>query len=270
METSNRRDASYAPPTLHGQFVWYELMTPYPEDAKRFYGTVLGWATERFAGNPAMPYDMWVGPRGPLGGMMKLEPPAFPVGTPPSWMAYVAVESVDDSAQQVTRLGGRVLHGPEDIPEVGRFAVIQDPQGAVICLYRSTMGEWQPHRESLPGEFSWHELATTDPDAAWDFYSALFGWTQSGSFDMGDAGSYRLFGVEGRQLGGVYRSAPGQPPANWLLYVRIPEVRAAIERVQGAGGKMLYGPIEVPGGDQVAVCLDPQGAAFALHQVGAG
>lgn len=270
METSKRRDAGYAPPTLHGQFVWYEMMTPDPEDAKRFYGTVVGWATERFAGNPAMTYDMWVGPRGPLGGMMKLEPPAFPEGTPPSWMAYVAVESVDDSAQQATRLGGRVLHGPEDIPAVGRFAVIQDPQGAVLCLYRSDTPGGEAARDPLAGEFSWHELATTDPDAAWDFYAALFGWTQSGSFAMGEAGTYRLFGVDGRQLGGVYRSAPGQPPAHWLLYVRVPEVRAAIGRVQDAGGKMLYGPIEVPGGDQVAVCLDPQGAAFALHQKGGG
>lgn len=163
-----------------------------------------------------------------------------------------------------------MLHGPADIPGVGRFAAIQDPQGAVLCLYRSLAGEWQPHREALPGEFSWHELATTDPEAAWAFYAALFGWTQSGSFDMGESGTYRLFGVEGRQLGGVYRSAPGQPPAAWLLYVRVADVRAAIERVQSSGGKMLYGPIEVPGGDQVAVCLDPQGAAFALHQVGQG
>ena len=128
---------------------------------------------------------------------------------------------MDESAQQVTRLGGRVLHGPEDIPEVGRFAVIQDPQGAVICLYRSTMGEWQPHRESLPGEFSWHELATTDWKGALDFYSAVFGWEKMAEHDMGAMGKYVLFGSNGVHRGGTEGAAglardDAEGPGNWL------------------------------------------------------
>ena len=145
---------------------------------------------------------------------------------------------------------------------------VQDPQGAVLALY-TPAGEAPGHDgETGIGEFSWHELATTDHAAAFDFYSALFEWTVVEAMDMGPGGMYQMYGrLSGQSLGGMFNKPAGTPgpPAFWLYYVTVPDVNAAVERVTQLGGQMLNGPMEVPGGDITAQCMDPQGAAFALH-----
>ncbi|MBQ91465.1 MAG: hypothetical protein CL441_08695 [Acidimicrobiaceae bacterium] len=118
------------------------------------------------------------------------------------------------------------------------------------------------------GRFVWHELNTSDPDAAKRFYSAIFGWVKGEAMNMGPMGTYQMYGREGQAPeGGMMTTPPGHPgpPASWLHYVRVPDVAAALEQVKALGGQVLNGPQEVPGGDQVAQCLDPQGAAFAIH-----
>ena len=114
------------------------------------------------------------------------------------------------------------------------------------------------------GEFSWHELTTTDGEAAWAFYSEVFGWEEADRMDMGEMGVYQMFGRGAHPLGGIMNAPPGMPAA-WMLYVRVPDAQAAIETVKELGGQVLHGPIEVPGGDFIAHCMDPQGVAFAVH-----
>jgi len=75
-----------------------------------------------------------------------------------------------------------------------------------------------------------------------------------------------IFRRNGRELGGMYTIMPGMNmPPNWLQYVRVDSADAAAQRVTAHGGKILNGPMEVPGGDRIAQCMDPQGAAFAVH-----
>ncbi|NJL29787.1 MAG: VOC family protein [Thermoanaerobaculia bacterium] len=116
------------------------------------------------------------------------------------------------------------------------------------------------------GEFSWNELATTDHEAAFAFYHELFGWQKLTAFDMGPHGIYQLYGRTELPLGGMFNKTADQPgPPCWLYYIRVEDVHASAEQVKKLGGQILMDPMEVPGGDWIVPCMDPQGAAFALH-----
>jgi hypothetical protein len=246
-----------------GLFVWYDLMTTDPQAAKQFYAAVAGWDTHTMD-MPEGPYEMWT--RGSaetaLGGVNPL-PEGAPA--PPHWLAYVAVPDVDATAARAAELGGQVLHAPSDIPQVGRFAVLQDPQGGVIAVYRSATGEPAEICEPEVGQFSWHELATTDLDGAFAFYADLFAWERQEAMDMGPAGTYQIYGQGDVPYGGMFVKPPEMPAVAWLYYVRVADMEAAVEKVKAGGGQVINGPMEVPGGDSIAQCLDPQGAMFAVH-----
>jgi hypothetical protein len=173
---------------------------------------------------------------------------------------------VDATVKQAESLGGKTHHKPTDIPEVGRFAVLEDPQGAAFAVF--TPKENPPGPDGTPGigDFSWHELATTDYAAAFRFYQALFGWEKIAEHDMGPMGIYFIFGRNGTQLGGMFnKPAEMAAPPNWLQYIQVDSADSAAERVKTSGGQVLNGPMDVPGGDRIAQCLDPQGGAFAVH-----
>lgn len=246
-----------------GEFVWYELLTTDIEGAKRFYAQAVGWEMQPYEKDPS--YTMWTTGGTPLGGLMALPEEARRMGAPPNWMAYISTLDADATAKQAKSLGGKILAGPMDLPDIGRFAVIRDPQGAVFAAYRSS--GWSPtHTGDQVGEFSWHELVTTNYQAAFEFYRALFGWETAGSHEIGGMGVYHMFGRAGKTLGGMFNKSPQTPgPPTWLYYVHVESADRAVDRVKAAGGKVLNGPMEVPGGDRVAQCMDPQGAAFAVH-----
>jgi len=177
---------------------------------------------------------------------------------------YVDVPDVDASVRQATSLGARTLAPPQTIP-VGRFAVLEDPQGATFALYKPS-GEPQGSDKATLGDFSWHELATTDYKAAWEFYRALFGWQSTDAMDMGPTGMYWMFGRGAGSLGGMYnksRDMAGAP--HWLCYVLVPDADTAAATVTRLGGRVVRGPMEVAGGSRIAMCVDAQGAAFAVH-----
>jgi hypothetical protein len=254
--------------SLHGRFAWYELMTTDPEAAEGFYTRVVGWGTQPFPGLETR-YTLWTAHDQPVGGLMELPAEAKAGGAPPSWMLYVAVTDADATIEMAKTHGARLEVGPRDIPGEGRFAVLSDPQGAVFAILQpSDPGRYGPETVPAPLEISWRELATTDREAATDFYSALFGWERQNASDMGEpVGLYQEFGRPGLPLGGIYRKPDDMPfPPHWLLYAKVPDIEASLEAATAGGGKVLVGPMEIPGGDRIAQILDPQGAAFALHQ----
>jgi len=255
--------ASLAVP--RGRFVWYELLAGDESVATLFYTKVLGWTTETWKTPPgAPPYTMWSNAGKTFGGLMTLPKEAKAAGAPPHWLGYVTVPDTDASLAQAKRLGATVHMGPMDIPEVGRIAVIADPQGAAIALFTpSTAGSEPPHIPAV-GNVSWHELATTDWKKAWDFYQELFGWQKGDAMDMGAMGTYQLVTLGGLPFGAMFDRPPQIPVSNWLYYFRVANLDDAVERTKTNGGKLLNGPMDVPGG-RIAQCMDPQGAAFALH-----
>jgi len=247
-----------------GNFVWHEHLTKDPKKAIAFYSEVLGWKTQPFDEHGH--YTMWVGSQGPLGGVMTLPDEAAKMGVPPHWMGHVQVDDVDAAAAQVKSLGGNIYKAPTDIPTVGRFAIVADPQGAVFSLFKP-QNAMTLHDSSKPGEFCWNELMTSDSAAAVKFYSTLLGWKVIQEMDMGPAGTYRIFGIGDKALGGMM-TAPKDvkmPPA-WIYYVETADLGAATSRATKQGAKVLNGPMDVPGG-RITQLQDPQGAVFALHQV---
>jgi predicted enzyme related to lactoylglutathione lyase len=250
-----------------GRFCWYELMTTDADAAQSFYTQVAPWTAQAWEGGET-PYTMWMRGELPVGGVMTLPPEA--AGAPPYWIAYVSTPDADAIIAKAREMGGNVVWGPMDIPMVGRVAGLQDPQGAMFALLQPASEAPGHDGPRELGEISWHELATTDPDGAWDFYSTLFGWVKSEAVDMGELGMYQMFSRAGQEVGAVYVKPDEVPVTNWLLYLRVPDVAKAVEAAKDAGGALLNGPMEVPGGDTVAMLLDPQGAAFALHSLGNG
>jgi predicted enzyme related to lactoylglutathione lyase len=247
-----------------GRFCWYDLMTTDVDAAKSFYTKLIGWGTKPFDG-AGQPYTMWTNGENSIGGIMPLPEDARKAGAPPHWMSYVLVPRVDETLAQVGKQGGNVLVPGTDIPTVGRFGVFSDPQGAALAVFSPI--EPAPGAPPKPGDFSWHELATSDPAAAFSFYQQLFGWETADAVDMGEMGIYQMYRRKGGEypLGGIFKKPADMPMSAWLYYALVKDVRKSVEEVKKLGGQILNGPMEVPGGDLIAQCLDPQGAAFALH-----
>jgi predicted enzyme related to lactoylglutathione lyase len=247
--------------TSRGRFVWFDLITPSPDDAMRFYSSVIGWGTAQWEG-PA-PYTMWTNNSVPLGGVMK------DANGNAHWLGYISSPDVDATVKQAANFGARVMVQPSDIPGVGRYAVLTDPQGALFAVF--TGASQTPGHEGPAdiGEFSWHELVTRDHPAALRFYEMLFGWTKAKSMDMGEIGTYQLFERNGLEMGGMFDKPAAMPgPPAWVFYVRVGDLERALAAVKSGGGQVLNGPAEVPGGDTIVNCMDPQGALFSLHQKG--
>ena len=243
-------------------FFWYELMTSDVAAAKTFYGDVVGWTMRPFQGGGD--YTILSAGEHGVGGMMDLPPDYRAGGGTPAWTGYIVTGDVDAAVGSLEQADGTVHRGPQDIPGVGRFAAVADPQGAPFMLMTPSGEDLAPVPAGTPGTVGWRELATSGAKDALDFYAGQFGWSEDGVFDMGPMGLYRLFAVDGVQTGGMMDAAPGMPSPRWTYYFTVADVDAALERVRAAGGAVLYGPMEVPGGSRVGICVDPQGASFAL------
>lgn len=252
-----------------GRFVWYELMTTDVEGAKAFYGEVVGWRTRPAPG--AVDYTLFCIGEDGVAGLMQQPDQVKKMGAPPMWLGYLGTDNVERTAKQVVALGGKQLLAAQDIPEVGRFAVVADPQGAVFALFQPQPkpDAVRPEDELRAGEVAWHELYTTDYASAWTFYSKLAGWHHTGSFEMGpEVVTYWMFeSAPGeRTRGGISNVAKAHKfPPYWSFYFEVPDIAAAAQGVKSLGGTILNGPVEVPGGDNILQGRDPQGANFALY-----
>lgn len=245
-----------------GKFIWYDLMTSDTAAAEAFYKSVVGWGAQD-AGTPGTSYTLFTLGNDPVCGLMVPPEDAKP-GFRLGWRGYVAVENVDAVAAQVVQAGGNIRLAAADIPGVGRFAVADDPQGARFVLFRGIGEPPLAPAPGTPGRVGWHELAAAEGATAFDFYAALFGWTKAEAFDMGPMGLYQLFTTGGAPVGGMMTKPETVPTPFWLYYINVEAIDAAADRVTAAGGKILLGPCEVPGGSWILNALDPQGLSFAL------
>jgi predicted enzyme related to lactoylglutathione lyase len=249
----------------HGKFCWYELMTTDMAAAQSFYGDVIGWKG-RDGGHDDFVYTLLGVDGTGVAGVMKLPKEAVDSGVKPSWMGYVAVDDLDESVAKLIALGGRLHRDPQEIPGVGRFAIASDPQGAAFVLFLPNEGSEPPPGPTPDkvGFAGWRELMAVDGEAAFAFYAELFGWTKDQALDMGEMGVYQTFVAQGESTGGVMTKPAGVPAPFWTYYFLVDGIGTAIARIKAAGGTVINGPMEVPGGRWIVQALDPQGAVFAL------
>ena len=253
-----------APSHILGRPVWFELMTTDTKAAEAFYDKVVGWTSEPFDASPN-PYTQFKRSGGvAVAGLMQ-RPDGM--NMPPFWAMYVSVPKLEDAVADIKRLGGSELSGVIDVPTVGRMQMLKDPQGAAFYVIQPEPRGPAPDVAPEVGEASWLELMTTDASAAMTFYHGFFGWQPSEVMDMGAMGKYQMFNRGDRMIGGMMNKPPemAQAPPHWAIYFRVADINAATGRIKAHGGKILNGPMEVPGGDWIVNAMDPQGASFSLH-----
>ena len=246
------------------KFVWYELMTSDPAAAEKFYDSVVGWTSKDAGMGDEFPYTLLQVGETHVAGLMAFPAELAGSGIPPHWTGYVAVEDVDAMAARLLGAGGKVLRPGEDIPTIGRFAVVADPQGASFVLFKGLGEPTPPLPAGTPGTVGWHELSTLDWQKGFAFYAALFGWTKGDAMDMGPMGTYQLFAIDGVPCGGMMNKTEQQPAPAWLYYFNVAEIHAAVDRIKAGGGQVVHGPAQVPGGSWIVNAVDPQGAMFAV------
>ncbi len=246
-----------------GTFSWTDLGTTDTEGAKRFYTQLFGWDAEDMPAGDGAVYTMFVKDGKTVAACYEQYAEQREQGVPPNWLSYVTVTSADDSAKRASSLGGSVLQQPFDVLDVGRMALVADPQGAVLAL-------WQPRSHigaqlvNEPGALCWNDLRTTDTVGAVSFYTQLFGWGAE-EIDIGPAGTYTTLRVGESANGGIMRlpeAMTGVPP-HWGVYFAVEDCDKGVALVEQLGGSLMVPPIEVPAG-RFALVADPQGAPFSL------
>jgi len=247
-----------------GSFCWIELATTDQAAAKAFYSALFGWSINDFPMGPGQSYTMFTLDGRNAAAAYTLDPKNMP-GVPPNWALYISVENADAAAAKATEAGGKLLGGPFDVYEFGRMAVLQDPTGAVFCV-------WQPRQHQgigiygVTGTLCWADLSTPNVDGAKPFYETLFGWKISPGEK--DPSGY-LHIQNGEQfIGGIppaqYRN-PNAPP-HWLIYYHVENADAATAKAKELGARVYMEPMTMENVGRWSVVADPQGAVFALFQ----
>ncbi len=243
-----------------GSFCWAELATTDDGSAKKFYTTLFGWSFEDSPAGPDMIYTTLKKNGKSVGALYKMRPDQK--GMPPNWMTYVTVVSADEAAKKAKELGGKLLMEPFDVMDVGRMAIIEDQQGARICV-------WEAKKHigaevvNEPGALCWAELDTTDTESAKRFYTGLFGWGAKVS------DTYIELQQGGTSIGGIMKIPKewGPVPSNWLVYFAVTDCDATAKRTGELGGGTIVPPTDIPGMGRFSVLRDPQGAVFAIYKL---
>jgi predicted enzyme related to lactoylglutathione lyase len=253
-----------------GGFIWYELMTPDPEGSKAFYDSVVGWTISE--GAPEFNGYRMIGRSDgkQAGGVLPLTDEMKEHGARPVWLGYIHVANVDATVSAIEADGGKAMMPAFDIPNIGRIAMVTDPQGAPFYVMKPTPPADQPDAVSdvfsvdQPQHVRWNELSTSDQDSAISFYTRHFGWVQEGDMDMGQYGRYAFIQQGGVMIGAIMPKMPEMLVSLWTYYIGVDDIDRAAAAITSGGGKILNGPMEIPGGEFSLNGLDPQGASFGL------
>ncbi len=251
----------------HGTPSWIDLATPDVAGAQAFYGSLFGWDfDDQPAGGQGETYVMCAKAGRAAAGMMALTEEMAAEGMPPVWTTYVNVDDLEATTAKVEAAGGQVMRPPEDAMEAGRFAVIADPTGAVVCLWekKQHIGAEVVNEH---GALTWTELITPDPKGAAAFYAEVLGWTTE-TAPM-PTGEYTVFHTPGGSPDGI-AGAMAPPvegmPAFWGVYFGVDDCDATVAAAIGAGATVMAEPMDLPGTGRMAALVDPQGAVFSVLQ----
>ena len=179
-------------PNPHGSFIWYELMTTDTAAAGRFYADVVGWTVGE-SGSQVSDYRIFSAGDGGVAGMMALPAGAEQSGIHPGWFGYIGVDDVDAALAGITAAGGTIHMPAKDLPNVGRLAMVADPQGVVFYVMRGASEESSSSFESrCRRALRLERTHDQRPPGAIAFYTGQFGWTKGDVMNMGDMGDYQF------------------------------------------------------------------------------
>lgn len=248
---------NYAP----GTFCWADLATPDAESAKKFYTSLFGWSFIDTPVGEGMVYTMFQLNGADVAALSEH------ADQPPHWNAYVSVTSADATADKAKSLGAEILGRPFDVMDVGRMAIIQDPQGAYIFA-------WEPRKHhgagliGEPGTLCWTELATHDATKSADFYSKLFSWKPI-SNEVNDT-TYTVFMNGDKMVAGMFPMGPEwkEIPSHWSVFFAVKNCRESLNKAVSMGANVIVEPTPVENFGCFAVLQDPQGAPFGIVAMG--
>jgi predicted enzyme related to lactoylglutathione lyase len=251
------------------RFVWHDLSTKDSEGSKKFYGEVFNWTFEASENGS---YTHIRAGEQMIGGIRQMSPGE---PQPPNWLGYVVVADVAATVASITSAGGRVYMPTTTMENVGTFAVVADPTGAVFSPWKSARPGEDSERPGMPQPFTfcWDELMSTDPAAAGAFYEKVFGWKQR-PVDMGGGMTYTLLDRPGAKnakgdqasAGGLMKSPPGVPHSFWVAYVAVDSCDKRCEHATRLGATVTVPPTDIPNVGRFAYWMDPQQAAIAILQ----
>jgi len=246
-----------------GTFCWPELATTDQPGAKQFYSSLLGWETVDSDMGGGEFYTMLNLKDRPLGALYNMRAEERASGAPPHWNSYVSVESADRSAAKAKGLGGTLLAQPFDVMDVGRMAIIQDPTGAIFCIWQAKKHTGAAVLNEV-GALCWTELMTSDAGKAQAFYTGLFGW-KAEAMPMGPM-TYTIYKNGDAQAGGMMQITPemGPIPSNWMVYFAVSDCDGTVAKAGTLGGKTVVPPTDIPNIGRFATLQDPQGAYFSI------
>lgn len=253
-------------PGKPGTFSWIDLATTDTDGAGAFYGKLFGWTTDARPMGDDQYYTIFKLGDQQTAAMYELMADQRSQGIPPHWNSYVLVTSADDSAAKAKSLGANILMEPFDVYEHGRMAVVQDPTGAIFCLWqaRDHPGAGVLYK---PGALGWNELLTNDTGKAKEFYTKLFGW-EAKPMPMGEH-DYTVFMLGEQYAGGMMaiQAEWGPVPPNWMVYIVTADCDATTATAREAGADIKMEPMDIPNVGRIAVITDPQGATFGIFQM---
>lgn len=247
---------------LVGKFVWHDLVTDDPVKAREFYSGLLGWEFEHTTHPLGGDYTLIRLYGQFVGGMVSL---ADPAGADYSrWLPYLSVADVDAAVRFTKSSGGAAVVAPVELENIGRAAAVTDPQGAVLGLLRSRVGDPDDSIAPAAGRVVWNELLAADEVTAAGFYGSLAGLEVSRVNRRG--GEYTLLRAQGRDRAGVMERPDARLAPLWLTHFAVADVAVAARRVSELGGKVLLAPSPELREGTFAVVSDPGGAILALAQ----
>ncbi len=250
---------------LPGKFVWFEHVSGDVAKAQAFYRSLCGWSLQSMPMGE-QPYDMIMNGDQAIGGFRGADK-----GTAAHWASYLSVADVDRSFKAATQAGATAMMPPTDFGDVGRAAAVQDPGGAMVCLWKGAQGDPDDVEKTPVGAWFWNESWSSDAKAALAFYEKVFGFSHD-AMDMGPQGIYYMLkDAKGAMRGGILQQPPQSPlPSLWLPYIHVADCDAAAKKALTLGAvKTVVPPTDIPNIGRFTVLIDPLGAPIALMK-GAG
>ena len=256
---------------LHGEPIWYELLTKDLARAGAFYSDLMGWHIVD-AGMTGMDYHLAMQPNetngvAAIGGIMPLTDEMCAEGAVPCWLPYFGVDDVDVAVEKAVAGGAEVQLPAFDVPGVGRMAMLMHPHVGAFYVMRGASEEASQSfaaRGPAIGHAAWNELASSNPTAAKAFLHDVFGFEVNDALDMAELGLYEFLSISGGAfaIGAVMPLMEGMPISMWTTYFRLSDIDKGANAVRRGGGQVLVEPMEIPGGDYSFTAMDPDGAVF--------